>query len=195
MSLVEMPLFPLNTVLFPGGNLPLRIFEPRYLSMIGSCMKRGEGFGVMLIAAGQEAGTASDFHAVGTSASVVDFDQLDDGMLGVTCRGGRRIRVISHDVQPDQLIVAEVETLEEITRTLPAQYIVLQTFLRELIKREEAEAYRQWLKEDWDNATWIGYRLAELLPLTLSSKQALLEMDPLQRLEVLHSVMQENQLI
>jgi Lon protease-like protein len=195
MSLVEMPLFPLNTVLFPGGNLPLRIFEPRYLSMISSCMKRGEGFGVMLIGAGQEAGKAADFHAMGTSASIVDFDQLDDGMLGVTCRGGQRIRVLSHDVQPDQLIVAEVETLEEITRTLPQQYAILQTFLRELLEHDEAEAYRQWLKEDWGNATWIGYRLAELLPLTLSSKQALLEMDPLQRLEVLHSVMEENQLI
>jgi Lon protease-like protein len=158
-------------------------------------MKRGEGFGVMLINSGQEAGKPAEFHTMGTSANVIDFDQLDNGMLGVTCRGGARVRVLSHDVQPDQLIVAEVETLPDVSRTLPQQYVVLQTFLSDLLKREEAEAYRQWLEEDWGNATWIGYRLAELLPLTLSSKQALLEMDPLQRLEVLHSVMEENQLI
>ena len=190
-----MPLFPLNAVLFPGARLPLRIFEPRYLSMIGSCMKRGEGFGAMLIQSGQEAGKAADFHSQGTSAKIIDFDQLDHGMLGITCYGEQRIHVLSHETQADQLIIAQVELLENHTRSLPQHYSPLQQFLRKLLDQEEAQAYREGLSENWDEANWIGYRLAELLPLTLSSKQSLLEMDTLQRLETLQSVMQENQLI
>jgi Lon protease-like protein len=158
-------------------------------------MKKGQGFGVILIRSGQEAGKAAEFHAHGTLASIIDFDQLENGMLGITCRGSQRIHVLSHEVQTDQLIVAQVELLEETPRSLPQQYSLMQDFLRELLDREEALSYRQRLIEDWDNSDWIGYRLAELLPLTLSSQQALLEMDTLQRLEVLHSVMQENQLI
>ena len=196
MQLVEIPLFPLNTVLFPGGRLPLRIFEPRYLSMIGECMRAGKGFGVMLIRDGGEAGAAADFYAVGTVAQIIDFDQLDDGMLGITCQGGQLVRTQSHQVRPDQLIVGEVELLAaEPVQQVPAEHKPLQTFLQQLLQREEAQAYRQGLQEDWDNAEWLGCRLAELLPLTSSSRQILLESDALQRLSILHELMQENQLL
>lgn len=196
MSLVKMPLFPLNTVLFPGARLPLRIFEPRYLSMIGNCMRRDEGFAVVLIHEGQEAGRAAAFHSSGTAAKIVDFDQLDNGMLGVTCLGEQRVRVISHETQADQLIVAEVELLESPSSSpLPIEYNPLQDFLRNILDQEEAQPYRSGLTERWDDSNWISYRLAELLPLTLSSKQALLEMDGKQRLAELKSAMQESQLI
>ena len=101
-----MPLFPLNTVLFPGGVLTLRLFEPRYLTMVGQCMREDKGFVVVLLRDGSEAGDEAEkaqFYAVGTEAKIIDFDQLDDGMLSISCRGGRLMRTQSHRVQPDQL--------------------------------------------------------------------------------------------
>lgn len=196
MSLTEMPLFPLNTVLFPGGVLPLRIFEPRYLSMIGERMRGGAGFGVVLIREGHEAGGPADFFATGTVAEIVDFDQLKDGMLGVTCRGGRVVRVQNHRRQPDRLVIGEVELLEaEPAQPLPDRYAPLADFLRQVLERREAQSYRHWLIEDWNSAAWIGYRLAELLPLTTTSKQALLETDVLQRLAILQAVIKDNRLL
>ena len=87
MSTLEIPLFPLKTVLFPGGVLPLRIFEPRYLDMVSQCLKSDSRFGVVAIVEGNEAGTGATFTEMGTLAQIVDFDQLEDGLLGLTCRG------------------------------------------------------------------------------------------------------------
>src|SRR5580698_5521108 len=92
-SPVSLSLFPLRAVLFPGGLLPLRIFEPRYLDMIGECMRSASAFGVILIRAGGETGAVTALAEIGTSAQVVDFDQREDGLLGILCRGGRRFRL------------------------------------------------------------------------------------------------------
>ena len=193
---MQVPLFPLNTVLFPGGTLPLRIFEPRYLTMVGDCMKRGAGFGVVLIREGSEAGEDVTFYATGTGATIADFDQLDDGMLGLTCRGGQMMRVQSHRRQPDRLVIGEVELLDaEPDEPVPDEYAAMSAFLRQVLTRDEAQDYRRWLDENWTSADWLGCRLCELLPLTLPSKQTLLETDPRQRLDVLYAVMEENQLL
>ena len=193
----EFPLFPLNTVLFPGGPLSLRIFEPRYLSMVSDCMKHGHGFGVVLIRSGGETGEIGEFHTIGTLAEIVDFDRLEDGMLGITCRGGRCFRVVSHQVRGDRLIIGKAELLPDEDRTpIPMTQLQLAGFLRSILDREEVKPYRQLLSEDWDSATWIGSRLAELLPLPLSAKQTLLELaKPVERLEVLHAILQDQQII
>jgi len=88
----ELPLFPLRTVLFPGGLLPLRIFEPRYVDMVGRCMREGGEFGVLLITdeVGAETGPVASLAEIGTTARVVDFHALPDGLLGLMCRGARR---------------------------------------------------------------------------------------------------------
>src|SRR5512144_1891243 len=113
MSFQELPLFPLNTVLFPGGVLPLRIFEPRYLNMVSECMKADHGFGVVAIQEGSETGIAASFQKIGTLARIADFDRLEDGLLGITCQGGQRLQVMSHRVQADQLILGRVNFLPD----------------------------------------------------------------------------------
>ncbi|HEY7377666.1 MAG TPA: LON peptidase substrate-binding domain-containing protein, partial [Steroidobacteraceae bacterium] len=98
----EIALFPLNTVLFPGGPLPLRIFEPRYIDMVRRCLREQRGFGVVLIRSGNEVGPA-EFESVGTLARIVDFHALSDGLLGLVNVGERRFRVISRRRQDDGL--------------------------------------------------------------------------------------------
>lgn len=111
---MTLPLFPLNTVLFPGCKLDLQLFEARYLDMIGRCMKQGEGFGIVCIVQGSEVGEAATAHAtLGCEARVLDFQQQDNGLLGIRIEGGRRFQVERVEVQRDQLIVADVNWLEE----------------------------------------------------------------------------------
>lgn len=185
----EIPLFPLNTVLFPGGVLPLRIFEPRYLGMVSDCMKNARGFGVVPIQEGGETGLVAHFHNIGTLARIVDFDQLEDGLLGITCQGEQRLKVIAHRVQPDQLIIGRVEFLPADPPLPPSPaHGGLIDFLRQALDQEELQFYSRFLREDWNNAAWVGNRVAELLPLPIPIKQTLLEMDnPIQRLDVLRS--------
>ena len=180
----EIALFPLNTVLFPGGPLTLRIFEPRYVDMVRRCLRDQRGFGVVLIRDGSEVGPA-EFEAVGTLARIVDFHALADGLLGLSNLGERRFRVREHRGQRDGLNIGVVDWLEpEPAHPLPSEYGHLAAILDSLL-REAAERYDH-VERKPDDASWVGYRLAELLPLTLPSRQFCLELDdPLQRLRLL----------
>jgi len=183
----ELPLFPLNTVLFPGGPLPLRIFEPRYVDMIGRCMREGQGFGVVLIREGNETGPAQ-FHDVGTVARVVDFTQLPEGLLGLATVGHERFRVRTHRLEADGLNVGEVDMLEaEPAAELPAEYVHLAEVLQKLLP-ELGDQYSHVATNPRD-ASWVGYRLAEILPLTMESRQYCLELEhPLERLRLLDAL-------
>ena len=196
MSVLEIPLFPLHTVLFPGGILPLRIFEPRYQGMVSYCLKNHSGFGVVAIHEGRETEPVGSFHEVGTLAQIIDFDCLEDGMLGITCRGEQRLRVLSQRVQTDQLILGQVELLPTDPVLLPLpSHRPLVDFLRNILAREDSQAYSRLLFPDWDNAAWVGNRLSELLPLPVPIKQILLEWhDPVQRLDALRTLLREQQL-
>jgi Lon protease-like protein len=172
----ELPLFPLRTVLFPGGLLPLRVFEPRYLDMVGRCMREGGEFGVVLIVDGGETGVVSQLAAIGTSARIVDFSSLPDGLLGLMCRGSRRFRLLGHRVQPDGLLVGEVDWLAEPARSpLAAEHKALAPLLRRALQ-ELGETARH-LEEDFDDAGWVSNRLADFMPLERPVQQALLELD------------------
>lgn len=197
MTVQELPLFPLNTVLFPGGVLPLRIFEPRYLDMVSRCLKADTGFGVMTIEDGSEAGQPARFHSIGTLAYIVDFDRLDDGTLGITCRGGERVEVHDHHIADNRLIIGTVELLAaEEADLIDQRHTPLIHFLRELLARDEVEIYRRWMDEDWSSTRWLGFRLAELLPLPLPVKYQLLELrDAEQRLDILDSILRDNRLL
>lgn len=180
----ELPLFPLNAVLFPGGPMPLRIFEPRYLDMVSRCMREQSGFAVVLIGDGEEASAATSFAATGTEARIVDFDRLEDGLLGISCLGRERVRIVEAWREPDGLNRGRV-------LDIPADPIVAvpedQAWLTEVVKQvlpEAGDTYRH--VERRDDAAWISNRLAELLPIALADKQALLELtDPLERLAAL----------
>ena len=176
MSELTCALFPLGTVLFPGGPLPLRIFETRYLDMISDCLRNEKLFAVCLISDGQEAGKAADAVAVGTLARIVDWNQLSGGILGITARGEERFRVQSREVQNDQLIVAEVCVLEPEERLpIPDEHQNLIDLLRGFIGHV-GEHYAH-IAPDYEDATWVGYRLAEILPIPMSRKQHFLELE------------------
>ena len=180
----ELPLFPLNAVLFPGGPLPLKIFEPRYLDMVSRCMREQTGFAVVLVSEGEEASIATSFAATGTEARIVDFDRLEDGLLGISCLGRERVRVVEAWREPDGLNRGRVlDIAADPVVAVPPE----QAWLADVVKQvlpEAGDTYRH--VERRDDAAWIANRLAELLPLALADKQSLLELsDPLERLSVL----------
>lgn len=180
---IRIPLFPLHNVLFPGGVLPLRIFEPRYLEMISTCMKEGDGFGIVLILSGQEVGEAAKTYEVGSYARIIDWNLRDDGLLGISVQSEGRFRILSSKVQPNQLIHAEVELLEEPqVQTFPQEYSAAVDLLRDIINK--VGGHYAELEPRYDDPLWVSGRLAELLPIELLQKQHLLQMDDsLQRLE------------
>jgi uncharacterized protein len=182
MARSTLPLFPLHTVLFPGGPLALRIFEPRYLDMVRRCFREQAEFGVVLIIEGEEAGDAGTIASIGTTARLVDFDPLPDGLLGITCVGGRRFRLHSRSRQDDGLNLAEVEFLAaDALCPLPGELAHLADLLREVLPKI-GRAYAH-VDAGYDSAGWVANRWAEVLPLEPAEKLELLEQDdPLQRL-------------
>lgn len=189
MSEYRIPLFPLNTVLFPGGVLPLRIFEPRYLDMISTCMRSSTPFGVALIREGSETGKAAMTYDLGTLVNIDYFHTLNDGVLGITARGQERFRIHRRSVQADQLVIAEVETLtNEPVAELPTHFRPLAEMLSGIMQ-QLGQPYMK-LTPSFDDASWVGARLTELLPIGLDQKQYFLLLDdPIQRLERLEEVL------
>lgn len=190
MSPLRIPLFPLHTVLFPGGPLPLRVFEPRYLQMIGDCLRNEGCFGVCLISDGREVGEAATPHDTGTTARIIDWHQRHDGLLGITARGERRFRVLAREVQRNQLTVAKVELLpDDAELEVPDKYLPLAELVRRIL--DQAGHYYADLPRRYGDAAWVGYRLSELLPLSLPRRQYLLEIeDPVARLEQLFDLLE-----
>lgn len=186
---MEIPLFPLRTVLYPGGPLPLRIFEQRYLDMISRCMKKEEPFGVVLIKEGSETGQAK-FHDVGTLATIGDWYQGSDGILGITALGQQRFRINSSERQKDGLAVGSVELMSEETEmALPDAYLPLADILAGVL--DDLGRLYESLDRKYADAGWVSYRFAEILPITSEQKQSLLESDnPLQRLDEMRQVLE-----
>lgn len=188
--LVEMPLFPLASVLFPGGRLQLRIFEPRYLDLVRECTRHGTGFGVCLILQGRETGEPAVPAAIGTIARISDFHRDDDGLLGIVAEGGSRFRVARSRVRADGLLRGDVEVWpDEPEQPVPVEFALLQTILERLIETM-APHWRDAPRSAYDDASWLGFRLAELLPLDVGEQQRMLELDdPLQRLAELRDIL------
>jgi hypothetical protein len=180
----DIPLFPLSTVLFPGGPLALRIFEPRYLDMLGRCLQQGRGFCVVAIETGSEVGAAETF-AVGTLVEIVDWYQEPDGLLGISVVGRDRIRVRSKTRREDGLYVGQIEVLAHEPRVpLPAEHSGMADLLHKVLAPLGSRYHS--VTPAYDDASWVGYRLAEVLPLPVEFKQTLLEVeDALYRLEEL----------
>ena len=180
---MSFPLFPLNTVLFPGCVLDLQIFEPRYLDMISGCMKRGEGFGVVGILEGEEVGeAASRFAAIGCEALIRDFQQRPNGLLGIRVEGARRFHVDKVVVQPDQLTLADVSWLDEAgDAPLLAEHADLAALLAALAEHPLVAALGLGGAVSGQQA--LANQLAYLLPFSIEQKLQVLMLDaPLQRL-------------
>jgi Lon protease-like protein len=178
-------LFPLHTVLFPGGPLPLRIFETRYTDMVRRCMREQQPFGVVLIQEGDEAGPVATTASIGCSVRIADFYTLKDGLLGISCVGERKFRVERVWRAPDGLNMGEVTWLDpEPAQALPQEYERLGATLRRAV--DDLSQQYQHVEKHFDDAAWVGARLTELLPIELNDKQLLLELDdPIARLDAL----------
>lgn len=188
----EVPLFPLNTVLFPGGLLPLRIFEQRYLEMAKGCLRDGTPFGVCLIREGAEVGAPATHESLGCLARIVHWDMQQLGLLQLVAQGGERFRVLARRVREDGLILADIELLAEI-----ADAPVSEEFraCRQLLERIVAEHGERLFAKPFllDSSTWVGARLAEVLPLPAATKQKLLELDDgIRRLEIVQRLLVES---
>ncbi|MFI4969772.1 MAG: LON peptidase substrate-binding domain-containing protein [Lysobacterales bacterium] len=183
MALVDIPLFPLAAVLFPGGPLNLRIFERRYLDLVRDCSRSSCGFGVCLILEGRATGEPALPAAVGTLARITDFCTLPDGLLGISAAGGERFQVATTRVRDNGLVHGEVRFWDEEPQvTVPPEHGLLATILERLLD-QIGGAYARVERARFDDASWVGFRLAETLPLAQAEKQHLLQLtDPLQRL-------------
>ncbi len=181
---LEIPIFTLNTVLYPDSLLPLKIFEQRYMDMAKACMKDQLPFGVCLIQSGEEVGAPATPHGVGTLARIINWDMPQLGILQITARGEQRFLIEDSKVGANGLISAQVSVLsQETAQSIPAEYAACQDVLRHIIE-ELGESHFTPLQ--MDNAAWVGYRLAEALPIKPSARQDLLEMnDSTTRLKIL----------
>ncbi|MGH8709110.1 MAG: LON peptidase substrate-binding domain-containing protein [Burkholderiales bacterium] len=184
-ELTDLPLFPLQTVLFPGGRLPLRIFESRYMDMAKVCLRDGAPFGVCLIREGGEVGAPAVPMDVGCLARISAWDMPQLGVLQVQARGERRFRIHERRVQADGLARARVTLLgEEADAPLEPDADLCARVLRKAVESGGEELVEPPLR--YASAAWVSARLAELLPLSLAAKQRLLEMDDARdRIEIL----------
>ena len=176
MSTTELPLFPLSAVLLPYGKMPLQIFEQRYLDLVRDCMKNGTDFGVVWIRRGEEVavkGSRQQLGDIGTRARIVDFDQLPNGLLGVTIEGRERFHLSDTRVASNGLVLGNVafEPLPE-SAALDDAWLSLREILENL--KQHPHVRRMGLEIDFDDAWQVGYTLAQLLPLEESLKYSLL---------------------
>ena len=168
MSSTILPLFPLHTVLFPGGDLSLRVFETRYIDMVRECLREERPFGVCLIREGSEVGEPAMPYDVGTSALIIDTGMRVEGLLGIYTRGQRRFRIRGMEARPDRLLMAEVEWLDDALERLPPPE-PMRRLLASLLEAESAPPVGPL-----GDARWVAYRLAERLPLRLAERQTVL---------------------
>lgn len=171
---IELPLFPLNTVLFPGGPLPLKVFEQRYVEMTKRCVRDGTPFGVCLIREGHEVGEPAVPATVGCTARIEQWDLPHPNLFHILARGEQRVRILRSEVAALGLIVCEAQVLP-LDEDSGAPDPLCRDVLAKLLEGVGAESFAGEAR--LDDASWVSYRLAEALPLPLSLRQQLLETD------------------
>lgn len=188
MTWPTIPLFPLSTVLFPDGPLPLRVFEPRYLAMVSRCLREDSEFGVVLIRDGKDTGEVAT-SGVGTLARIIDWYQGSDGILGITARGTRQFRLHGVSRQPDGLYIGQVELLPEPPQLpLPEEFRPMATLLASVI--DDLGRLYDAIEKRYDDAAWVACRLAEIVPMSPADKQQCLELtDPVELLKYLRPML------
>lgn len=202
MASFQLPLFPLQTVLFPGGLLALRIFEVRYLDLIQRCQKEGAPFGVVCLSRGSEVrqapvpGEPEVFHTVGTMAHLVALERPQPGLMLIRCHGGRRFRLLRSEQMKHGLWTGEAEYLEDDPVVpVPADLAPVRAGLQRLLQHMQAQARPDdelpiQPPYQWDDCGWVANRWCELLPVSPQLKQQFLAVDnPLVRLELVDDLL------
>ena len=192
-QLIELPIFPLHSVLFPGGDMSLRVFETRYMDMAKSCLKNGVPFGVARIRDGAEVGAPAVPETIGTVARIADCDMQDLGILQLRVRGQCRFNLHAQTITRAGLIVGEVAMIDGDAHVDCAELPPCAAFLRKVLTQTGSAHLRA---AQFDDAAWVGFRLSELLPFNEVVKQKMLELtDTRIRLEILHRFLHNQQLI
>jgi Lon protease-like protein len=192
---LRVPIFPLNAVLFPGGLLPLRVFEARYMDMTRDCIKREEPFGVCLIHEGAEVGAPAVPEGVGCLAKILDWDMQQQGILNLKTRGDQRFRILARENSPQGLISADVELIPpDATIAVPEKFASCARLLEMVVLDQGKPVFAE--PHAFDDATWVSYRLTEILPVPLVAKQKLLELsDSVARLSILQRFLESRGLV
>lgn len=201
----SIPLFPLKTILFPDGHLPLQVFEVRYLDLVKRCIAKGEEFGVVSLLDGSEI-RVPDQHetlsACGTMARIMDWSAPLPGLLQVSCIGTTRFQVKSAEQLKHGLWMAEVEEVaEDMVVPIPTEQQDVANALGALIRslqKKQISTANMSLAPPYrlDEAGWVANRWCELLRLDLEEKQRLLlQENPVLRLELVQDVLSENGLL
>jgi len=188
-DMMQVPIFPLKTVVFPGGLLPLKIFEQRYLEMTKRCIRDDAPFGVCLIRGGTEVGEPAQPYETGCLASIASWDMPQLGIFILVTQGGQRFRIVEQWTETDRLRMADVILLPgEQQRAVPEEHAACVEILKAVVSRAGESNFPAPLR--YDDAAWVSYRLAEVLPIENTLRQLLLEMpDALSRLRMLTTVL------
>jgi uncharacterized protein len=186
-----LPLFPLNTLVFPGGRLPLRVFEQRYLDMVKQAIADNTPFGICAIREGAEVGAPAVPYTIGTRVLITDWDMPQTGILHIDTQAQERFVIRSIHAEPNGLLIGTVESVSvEAASAIPDDLLLAAEILRQIVN-EYGDAHFP-APHDFDDAVWVGYRLSEVLPLKLSTKQNLLEMnDSVERLRILSEILKK----
>jgi Lon protease-like protein len=201
-----LPLFPLNTVLFPGGVLPLKVFEARYVDMIRECMKQDQPFGIVRIKTGEEVGPAAEPDDVGCLAYIARWDMQDLGVLLLRTEGGERFRILETRVLPDQRLEARVEMIAaDVSVAVSNMHLDCAKALKVVMddinlkgRAEQGEAFISPFTEriQLDNTGWVANRWCEILPIPLKARQKLLELESAQsRLTIVYQYLQQHKIL
>ncbi|MES2508735.1 MAG: LON peptidase substrate-binding domain-containing protein [Pseudomonadota bacterium] len=209
LTLFSLPLFPLGTVLYPGGLLPLRIFEVRYLDMVGKCHKTGAPFGVVSLTQGSEVRKTDpaqpgrdgfaheEFNAVGTLATITEFSVPQPGLMMIRCEGAQRFEISNREKLKHGLWIADVTRLADdqtvkVPEDLQGSADALGKLIKSLQDRQVPNSQMPLVAPyHLDDCGWVANRWCELLPIPLELKQRLMELDnPLVRLELVSDILE-----
>jgi Lon protease-like protein len=189
-----VPIFPLATVLYPGMRLPLKIFEQRYMDMAKACLKLDSAFGVCLVREGEEVGVPAVPEEVGCLARIREWDMETVGILKVQAEGLERFRLLSTKVTRSGLILGDIERIAAEEAVQAPELAQSADFVRKVVGALGSSRFAQ--PHRYDDASWVGFRLSEILPLRNDVKQKLLELtDPRARLSILHRFLREQDLL
>lgn len=189
----QLPIFPLGSILFPGGTLSLKIFEQRYMDMAKACLKNSSPFGIALIRSGEEVGTPAEPEPVGTLARIVEWDMKELGILQVRVRGENRFRLAGRSLTKSGLIIGDMTLIPDDMHIDCPELPPCAAFLRKVLTQTSSEHLSA---TRFDDANWVSFRITELLPFNNTVKQKMLELtDARMRLEILHRFLTEQSLI
>lgn len=198
----DLPIFPLSTVLFPGGLLPLRIFEARYVDMVRRCMRHDTPFGVCRLVRGSEVGAPAEHERIGCLAHIRDWDMQPGDLLHVRAQGGGRFHVTASRVAADGLILATAQPIAaDPLLPVPPEHQACSDLMRRVVDEmcsHTPEPDQRMIAEPFEleSAAWIANRLGEFLPIAAPAKHQLMALDdPIARLAIVHRWLQQNKVI